>query len=620
MTETRIPSPAARTKRRSASRLKATVAAAALATLISTGAAFAAGVKADVDRSEIETGDTLQYVITVDGAAVARRPDLRPLDKDFDLLDAVQQSQTNIINGQKSQSLSWVITLAPKRTGTLTIPSLTVGSDKTQPIEIQVSKPDPNRKAENRQLFLETDVAKGSVFAQSDVPMTVRVFDGVGIRSGSLSEPKADGATFTPQGEPKSREQTIGGRRYHVIEQNYIMRPQRSGKIEIGPITLDATVPGQRRRQAGMPPGMEQFLSGNGFDSSIFDDMFGSARNVTVRSEPVTVDVQARPADAKGWFLPSSKVTLTETWTPATSTARVGETLTRTIRLQADGATPNQLPPMTVADADGVRQYEEASRNDTTGPSTAGAAVLEKTISVVPTRAGPVTLPAIDVPWWNTKTNRQEVATLPAVTFTVQPGANGDTGTPAPVAAVPATQSAAPAGTPPAPSLETQSLLERARDIAKSPLAIGGAAVVLALIAAALLWPRRRKAAGGTAQTDDAFAPSPAAAPDDLKAAAIEIEAAARADDAARTHRALLAWTRAAGRGAHKPLADPLEAIRTRELRAAAEALGRRLYAPETAPWDGRAFLKAFRTEQDARRPLRRPSGATLAPLYPEAG
>ena len=51
-------------------------------------------------------------------------------------------------------------------------------------------------------------------------------------------------------------------------------------------------------------------------------------------------------------------------------------------------------------------------------------ATLVKTVSVVPTQAGAVTLPAVTVGWWNTVTKSQDYATLPPVTFTVAPAAS----------------------------------------------------------------------------------------------------------------------------------------------------------------------------------------------------
>ena len=43
-------------------------------------------------------------------------------------------------------------------------------------------------------------------------------------------------------------------------------------------------------------------------------------------------------------------------------------------------------------------------------------------VGIVPTRAGTLTLPEISIPWWNTQTDREEVAIIPAMTYEVLGG------------------------------------------------------------------------------------------------------------------------------------------------------------------------------------------------------
>ncbi|MQT14983.1 protein BatD [Rhizobiales bacterium Sp-1] len=470
---------------------------------------------------------------------------------------------------------------------------------------------DPGQ-AENRKLFVELDVKDQKPFVQSDVPVTVRIYDSVGVRSGALEDPTADGATFTRQGDQRAYDKTIGGRRYRVIEQDYLMQPQRSGKIEIPAISLQANVPGDRR--AGLPPDMAQLLGSSGFDMSLVDSAFDPGRNVTVRSNPVDIDVQSRPADAKGWFLPARQVKLTETWSPDLAKARVGDTLTRKIRLEAVGAGLNQLPPLTMTDVAGVRQYEEASQTNSVPSSQGQTAVLDKTISVVPTAAGTVSLPPVEVGWWNTKTGKAETATLPAVTLNVAPAANGASAAPAPTAA-PAAATPAPAPVaaepPPVATDADGGILAYWKQSPHWQLGLAAALAVIAGAAVALArFSRRSGVPAAVAERREAFAEEGAE-----RSIAQDLEAACRTNDAPRAHRAFLAWARHAG---YKPGASD---FRTPQLQAAADGLQRRLYAPEAGTWDGAGFLAAWRAEQKARGKAddaAAPRG--LMPLYPKLG
>lgn len=573
--------------------------------------AFAApGLTGTPDRTEIETGETFQYVLSLKDAVPRGAPDFSALKKDFDILDTRRQSRTSIVNGEQTSRLEWVLTLAPKKTGDLVIPAIVLDGFKTDPVTVKVDAPTPGQ-TENRRLFVEMDVKDPTPFVQSDVPVTVRIYDSVGVRSGALEDPTADGATFTRQGEQRAYDKTIGSRRYRVIEQGYLMQPQRSGKIAIPAVALQANVPGDRR--AGLPPDMAQLLGSSGFDMSLVDSAFDPGRNVTVRSNPVDIDVRSRPADAKGWFLPARQVKLTETWSPDLAKARVGDTLTRKIRLEAVGAGLNQLPPLTMADVPSVRQYEESSQTNSVPTAAGQTAVLEKTFSVVPTAAGTVTLPAIDVAWWNTKTDTAETATLPAITLDVAPAANGATAAP-PVAAPRAVAAPAPAATaaepPPAVPDADQGVLAYWKQSPRWQIGLAAIFVVVAgAIFAAVRFSRRSGVPAPVAERREAFAEEGAE-----RTIAHDLEAACRTNDAPRAHRAFLAWARHAG---YKPGA----AFRTPQLQAAADALQRRLYAPEAGTWDGAAFLTAWRAEQKARGKADStdaPRG--LMPLYPKLG
>ena len=83
---------------------------------------------------------------------------------------------------------------------------------------------------------------------------------------------------------------------------------------------------------------------------------------------------------------------------------------------------------------------------------------------------------------------------------------------------------------------------------------------------------------------------------------------ACRSDDAQTAHSAFLAWVRLSDSvGFHSP-----------RMGGALRTLCAALYGGEEAPWQGRAFLAAFRAEQRARRRARRSGKAPrIAPLYP---
>lgn len=581
-------------------------------TLLGAPAAVAAALTAWVDRTTLTMGESFGFVLSLTGGDGTQPPDLAPLAKDFEILDRRRTSRNATVDGKRSTVNEWLLTLSPKRAGTLTIPSLSVAGLSSKPVQIQVTPlapGSPSAREETRPLFVQMEVGDVSPYVQSEIPVFVRIYDSLGVRSGSISRIEAEGAIFTPRGDQESYVRTIGKTRYRVIEQAYTMVPQRSGTIDIEPITLQANIP------LPDPAAMSEMarILGRGNVPMPWLDSTRS-RDVTLHSNAVKIEVKPRPADAKGWFLPARSVTLTDAWSPALSQAKVGDTLTRTIKLEAVGASPNQFPPLAPTDVDGVRQYEENSQSESAIIRGEAGATLTKTISVVPTQPGEVTLPAIDIGWWNTATNTQEYARLPAVSFRVQPGAA--VATPPPEAAAPV--AIAKVEAPPAPMEAPSWLLGLAwlRDNAAFAGAAGGGLLALG---ATVLWARGRRVrgqalprttgAGRRARGPLLTIPS-AHAERDLKAACGR-------NDPSGAHRAYLAWDR--GNGAR---ASEDGAPRSPQMQRALADLRTHLYGAAPRGWDGAAFHAAFKAEQKARRRHggKPPSGARLAPLYPGGG
>lgn len=581
--------------------------------LLAAPASGAALLTGAVDHDFMGANETFNYVLSLSGGDGREPPDLSPLTRDFDIVDRTRRSRTDDVGGRPVDVNEWVMTLAPKRTGVLTVPGLTVKGQTSAPLKVQVVPAVPvEPPADDQPLFARVDAGDVGPYAQSLVPVAIRIFDSVGMRSGRFGELKADGASFTPEGKQRVYFRTIGGKRYGVVEQSFLMQPQKSGRIEIEPLVVNVTLPARPNPAASAMPN----LLGRGNIPTL------QSEDMTLQARPVTIDVKPRPEGAEGWFLPARSVSLTQQWSAPPERAKVGATLTRTIRLKARGASPNQLPPLPVADVEGVRQYQDDSQTGRVTLDGESGAELVQTLSVVPTRPGAFTLPAVEVGWWNVAAGRQERATLPPVTLEVAPegGATpfgAGTAAPAASAVPPAGAPEAPQTPPEAPGPDLAEMLDRV------PVYAWPAAGAILLLALAALVLRRRAArrraapAVAAGPTGRRFAPAPAPRPArpparplaSAEAAEAALIRACKDADAPGAHAAFLAWLR---------LAPGADGLRTPRMAHAVRDLYHALYRAEAPAWNGRDFLSAFRAEQAARRKAGRGARrARIDPLYP---
>jgi len=579
-------------------RVVTALAAVGLALTLAAPALAASTLDASVDHDVLHPGETVELRLQQRGDASSAAPDLSPLAADFEVLDTSRSHRLSIVNGARETSVDTRVTLAPRATGALTIPAITAGDATSQPIALRIVEPsDAHAGAERPALFIEASVDESAPFVQGEVRYTVKVYDAAGIREGALTAPAADRLGVRALGEGRAYDEMVGGRRYRVHERTYALVPQASGALVVPPVTLEATLPAERGRQrASLRGSLFDRLLG---DDDLFDAFFDRGRTLRVRSNPVTLTVQARPeAAGDGWFLPARAVQLAREWATTPPTLRVGEPTQQTIVMQALGAAAEQLPALDLPAPGGVRQYADAPETRTV--ATGGGTVAERRqrYSLIPQQAGTLTLPAIEVRWWDVEAKQTRTATLAAETVQVLPAAGASSASAPAAGAIPATApqapstTAAPAAAPPAARATPR----------RAPLIATVVGLALALVA--WLAARRRRA-------------TPAPARPSARELVPAIETACRAHDARAARRALLAW--AARQWSDAPPATTSEIARRLAapgLDDALAALDRTLYGKATSAWDGTTLWRTLATAMRAPRPTPAPADV-LPSLYP---
>ena len=86
----------------------------------------------------------------------------------------------------------------------------------------------------------------------------------------------------------------------------------------------------------------------------------------------------------------------------------VGDPVTRTIRLQAQGLGFEQLPELTLAAPDGAEIYPDKPDTRTRDDGTWLYGERVRKFAFVPSRPGTLTIPGVSVRWWDTAHDRAE--------------------------------------------------------------------------------------------------------------------------------------------------------------------------------------------------------------------
>lgn len=360
-------------------------------------------LSAFVDRTDLTTDDVFTLTIRVNADLSTDPPDLGALNRDFEELGSSLSSSFTIINNVSERWNEYRITLRPRRTGSLTIPAFQIGAERTQPITINVGDT-PQLASGMDDFFLTTSISKDEIYVQEELIYTVRIFFASPFDQGAqLSDPSADNALIQRLGTNEtSYQEVINGLRYNVIERRYVMFPQSSGSLHIDPITFNATV---GRRRVG----------------SIFSTQTTGGRPINLSSEAHDIIVKSKPASypADATWLPSSNLVLQESWSRDLQGIEVGEAVTRNLTLRADGISSSLLPDLVYPESDSLKYYPDQANREDLATQNGVTGVRSQGTAIVASQAGDFTIPAIEVPWWNTETDSLEFARLPAYTLNI---------------------------------------------------------------------------------------------------------------------------------------------------------------------------------------------------------
>lgn len=349
---------------------------------------------AHLDRSSIAENETVTLTVTVNESGMRTSPQTQTLKKNFDILNTQQATRSQWINGQSTTSTEWRYILAPKEAGVITIPALTVGNYRTNALTLQVKAAANSQTTNTDPIFIELHHDKNALYVGEQLLLTLQINYAIQVSNLELSPPDIDRARVEQLDEVRF-ERSINNNHYITHEIVYAVYPQAEGVIRIDPVTVTALVP-RTRSDALLRRGEPRRFSSN-------------AAEITVK-----------PAQTTGQWLPAADITLSEQWSQDPTSLQVGDSITRTIVTQAKGLMAEQLPEVTLAEQPGINLYRDRPRLDNDKNPAGVIGQRTDSVAMVATRPGKITLPALTIDWWNTKTGQMEQARLPAVTLNIK--------------------------------------------------------------------------------------------------------------------------------------------------------------------------------------------------------
>ncbi|MDG6778792.1 BatD family protein [Thiomicrorhabdus sp. zzn3] len=367
-------------------------------------ASFAVQAKSltvSADRQTVEFGDIITLNIVADFQNNLAQLDLSSLEDQFEILGSQRSNQIQMVNGDFETSTRWLIQLLPKQVGELMIPPFKLGDVSSAPYPVTVKPLQKSLQGDLEPFFLQSEVNIAKPYIQQQVIYTLRFYHQGRTISGNIRPPQFGSAQTELLKDGEAFSKQINGIPYTVYEWIYAVYPQASGTLTISAPSFQ---------------GRLQYR--------------GRLKQVEVKAKALELNVQAEPSAFKNQatnpWLPAANIEVTQQWQLPDGDIHVGDTLTQTVTLRAQGLMANQLPDLRLSESGDYKIY--ADQPVTSQQKTASGIHSEKQFkrALIPSRSGEVTIPQQTVYWWNTQTDRLEKSVLPGKTLTVRPAVGND--------------------------------------------------------------------------------------------------------------------------------------------------------------------------------------------------
>lgn len=379
----------------------------ALAMVFFSPVSMAANIWATVSKNKVVKNEVFQLRVVVDEKVSSDDIDFSSLEQDFYVSRPSFGSSINIVNGNRSVRSEWNITLAAQKLGLAKIPAFTIDGNSSKPIAIQVTQDLDEPKASDL-VELRTSLDKTQLYPNESASLRIRLIvkaDPRRLQDPKVLPPNADGLTLTQIGEPNQYQSVLDGVEVTVLDQNYRVTADNPGDFTLRSAAFKGTV-----------------IYGN--------DRIGTTKLITIDTPAETFDikVEPKPDGYTGVWLPTSRLSLAQTWTTASGEqvtpnsvleTKVGDSLTREIIMEVEGLPQERLPEFKISYPESIRVYSEKPQF-----SQLDNGVTRMTLKqvLIPKQTGSIKLPSFDLNWWDSQNKQQNTAHLDSLTLTVTPG------------------------------------------------------------------------------------------------------------------------------------------------------------------------------------------------------
>ena len=346
-----------------------------------------AGIQVTTNKTKISSIESLSINIKVDNN---RQPNISPLNRDFHVSVISQFTSDTLVNGKAVSMFNLKLTLKPKRTGDLLIPSLSAGKERSKAIKIKVSEVD-ERSFEKNIVFIKSQISNAKPLVQQQVIYTVSFYSRAYIQNININFTPKIADTLVKKisnSGDKMKMVTFKGKKLWRKDFNFALYPQKIGKLSIPSIRINVNV---------------------------------NRKNILLFSKSINLNIL--PSDKNYpsgvYWLPATNVELFEEPLDKKQKIIAGEPIIRKFSIKVSAQSAEQVPALDLVNNTLFEQYADQSSSTEKLTSTNILSTVKQNILFIANKSGEQAMPAMSLTWFDTNENKTKIARIPATKITV---------------------------------------------------------------------------------------------------------------------------------------------------------------------------------------------------------
>ncbi len=380
-------------------------------------------VEASISDTEIAVGSRLMYTIKVSGTTRLSAPNIPAIDGVI-TYGSGTSTRISVVNGQTSSNFLFNYIIVPSREGNFSIPEIEIDyqgktyrtnsvsfsarQNPETPQKQNISQSSKNfatppsnsqsqnkiSKRGNKNIFVENEINKKSVFINEPIILTFKVYSRVAFLEQPIYKAPETNSFWKEDAPERNEAQKVNYNEtlYYMLDKKTILYPTLPGAQQIGSTRLECVV--------------EEPIESDDF----WGISFGSrARRMNLETDPIDITVKPLPADGKpdsfkgavGDYKMDVKI-LPE------SDYKTGETITLDVTISGRGNI-NTINEPSLSDFVNFKKYDTVSKNNISRDNYGLKGSKNFKIVLVPLVPGDLKMPELEFSFFNYQTKKYVV-------------------------------------------------------------------------------------------------------------------------------------------------------------------------------------------------------------------